>query len=90
MLPCMFSISTEFYVHFKESVALLDRNGPSGVPRTCPKSYTLINDLSHGGWRSEQSPITEDDYKDVCETIIKHIENDFKGQIEYCEKFNAN
>lgn len=54
------------------------------------KSYTLINDLSHGGWRSEQSPITEDDYKEVCETIIKHIENDFKGQIEYCEKFNAN
>ncbi len=54
------------------------------------KSYTLINDLSHGGWRSEQSPITEDDYKDVCETIIKHIEKDFKGQIEYCEKFNNN
>ncbi|WP_281637998.1 AAA family ATPase [Flavobacterium marginilacus] len=54
------------------------------------KSYTLINDLSHGGWRSEQSPITEDDYKDVCETIIKHIEVDFKGQIEYCKKFNKN
>lgn len=54
------------------------------------KSYTLINDLSHGGWRSEQSPITEDDYKEVCETIIKHIEKDFKGQIEYCEKFNKN
>lgn len=53
------------------------------------KSYTLINDLSHGGWRSEQSPITEDDYKDVCETIIKHIEKDFKGQIEYCKKFNT-
>jgi len=52
------------------------------------KSYTLINDLSHGGWRSEQSPITEDDYKDVCETIIKHIEKDFSGQIEYCKKFN--
>lgn len=54
------------------------------------KSYTLINDLSHGGWRSEQSPITDDDYKHVCETIIKHIENAFKGQVEYCEKFNAN
>lgn len=50
------------------------------------KSYTLINDLSHGGWRSEQSPITEDDYKDVCETIVKHIEQDFNGQIEYCKK----
>lgn len=54
------------------------------------KSYTLINDLSHGGWRSEQSPITEDDYKEICETIIKHIENEFKGQIEYCEKFYNN
>lgn len=54
------------------------------------KSYTLINDLSHGGWRSEQAPITEDDYKDVCETIIKFIEKDFKGQIDYCEKFIKN
>lgn len=54
------------------------------------KSYTLINDLSHGGWRSEQTPITEDDYKDVCETIIKHIEGTFKGQIEYCEKLKNN
>lgn len=53
------------------------------------KSYTLINDLSHGGWRSEQAPITEDDYKDVCETIIKHIENNYSGQIEYCKKFNS-
>lgn len=54
------------------------------------KLYTLINDLSHGGWRSEQTPITEDDYKDVCETIIKHIEGTFKGQIEYCEKLKNN
>lgn len=54
------------------------------------KSYTLINDLSHGGWRSEQSPITEDDYKDICEVVVKHIEIDFKGQIEYCEKFYSN
>jgi hypothetical protein len=54
------------------------------------KSYTLINDLSHGGWRSEQAPITEDDYKDVCETIIKHIEKDFNGQIEYCKKLSDN
>jgi wobble nucleotide-excising tRNase len=54
------------------------------------KSYTLINDLSHGGWRSEQAPITEDDYKDVCETIIIHIEKNFNGQIEYCKKYNNN
>lgn len=50
------------------------------------KSYTLINDLSHGGWRSEQSPINEEDYIDVCETLIKHIEAEFNGQIKYCEK----
>ena len=50
------------------------------------KSFTLINDLSHGGWRSEQSPINEEDYIEVCETIIKHIETDYKGQIDYCKK----
>lgn len=50
------------------------------------KSYTLINDLSHGGWRTEQAPINDDDYEDVCETIVKHIENKYKGQIEHCAK----
>lgn len=53
------------------------------------KSYTLINDLSHGCWRSEQLPITEEDFKDVCETIIKHIEKVFKGQIEYCNNIST-
>ncbi|MDR1197717.1 MAG: AAA family ATPase [Prevotellaceae bacterium] len=53
------------------------------------KSYTLIQDLSHGGWRSEQQPITDDDYKDVCETIIAHIEKKFTKQIEYCEKVTS-
>jgi wobble nucleotide-excising tRNase len=52
------------------------------------KTYTLINDLSHGGWRSEQAPISEDDFKDVCETIVAHIEEKYKGQIEYCENIN--
>jgi len=50
------------------------------------KSYTLINDLSHGGWRTEQAPINDDDYEDVCETIVKHIENKYRGQIEHCIK----
>ncbi len=49
------------------------------------KSYTLIQDLSHGGWRTEQAPITNQDYKEICEIIIKHIEKKFKGQIVYCE-----
>ena len=49
------------------------------------KTYTLINDLSHGGWRSEQAPITDADYKDICEEIIAHIEKKFPKQIEYCQ-----
>lgn len=48
------------------------------------KTYTLINDLSHGGWRSEQAPIHEDDMIDVCNTIIDLIDRKYKGQIEYC------
>ena len=50
------------------------------------KSYILINDLSHGGWRTEQEPITNDDYKDVCELVVDHIKKRFNGQILYCEK----
>ena len=50
------------------------------------KSYTFINDLSHGGWRSEQEPMTNEDYQEVCEAIIKHIEKKFPKQIKYCEK----
>lgn len=50
------------------------------------KSFTLINDLSHGGWRTEQSPIINEDYIQICETVIKHIENKYIGQIEYCKK----
>lgn len=50
------------------------------------KSYTLINDLSHGGWRTEQAPITDDEYAEVCEALVKHIEYKFKGQVEHCKK----
>ena len=53
------------------------------------KSFTLINDLSHGGWRTEQAPITDEDYKLICETLITHIEEKYKGQIEYCEKLSS-
>ncbi len=49
------------------------------------KSYTLINDLSHGGWRTEQAPITNNDYKEICELVVKHIEEKFNGQVAYCE-----
>ncbi|REE80684.1 AAA domain-containing protein [Lutibacter oceani] len=50
------------------------------------KTYTLIQDLSHGGWRSEQSPITDENYTEICEVIISHIEEKYKGQIDYCKK----
>ena len=52
------------------------------------KSFTLINDLSHGGWRTEQAPITDEDYQLICETLITHIEEKYKGQIEYCDKLS--
>ena len=51
------------------------------------KSYTYINDLSHGGWRTEQSPMTDDDYRDVCETITSLVEHRYPNQIKYCEGF---
>lgn len=48
------------------------------------KSYTYINDLSHGGWRTEQPPMDDDDYQEVCETIISLIEKRYPNQIKYC------
>lgn len=50
------------------------------------KSYTLINDLSHGGWRSEQMPIRDEEYIDVCEIVITHLEGRFPEQVSYCQK----
>lgn len=50
------------------------------------KTYTLINDLSHGGLRSEQLPILDDDYIDICKDIISHIKINHKGHYEYCQK----
>lgn len=52
------------------------------------KTYTLINDLSHGGWRTEQAPIHDDDFVLVCQTIIGIIEKKYKGQLDYCAKLN--
>jgi len=50
------------------------------------QTYTLINDLSHGGWRTEQTPISNDDFTEICETLITHIETKYSGQIKYCEE----
>lgn len=50
------------------------------------KTYTFINDLSHGGWRNEEAPLLPKDYQDVCECIINHINELYPNQIEYCAK----
>lgn len=50
----------------------------------CKKNYTLINDLSHGGWRTEQQPITREDIISICKDIISYINRKFPGQINYC------
>lgn len=51
------------------------------------QSYSLIQDLSHGAVRNSQPPITNDDFKDVCENVILHINEKFEGQIKYCESY---
>ncbi len=48
------------------------------------KTYTLVQDLSHGGWRSEQAPIYSGSITEVCTAIINLIDNKYKGQVEYC------
>ena len=50
------------------------------------QTYTLINDLSHGGWRTEQTPISNDDFTEICRILITHIETKYSGQIKYCEE----
>lgn len=49
-------------------------------------TYTQIQDLSHGGWRSEQLPFTKEEYVEICRCVVKDIENIFPKQIEYCKK----
>lgn len=49
-------------------------------------TYLFINDLSHGGWRSEQVPLTDDKYIQVCTEVIEHIKTLYPEQIEYCRK----
>lgn len=50
------------------------------------KTYTLINDLSHGGWRNTQQPISANDYILLCQSLILHIESKFPNQIKYCQE----
>lgn len=48
-------------------------------------TYTLIQDLSHGGIRPETDPIKEEDYLEICRHVIKFITDKYPGQIEYCK-----
>ena len=50
------------------------------------KIYTAIQDLSHGAWRDEQPPLTEDDYVEICDAVIQCIRQKHAGQIAYCEQ----
>lgn len=49
-------------------------------------TYTLINDLSHGGLRDEQLPIDESQYKQICDLIINKIEGKYPMQVDFCRK----
>lgn len=48
--------------------------------------YTLIQDLSHGAWRSEQPSVFEDDYTEICKRVIDLIKQKYPGQIAYCKQ----
>lgn len=48
-------------------------------------TYTLIQDLSHGGIRLETNPIKEEDYLEICKHVIQFVTDKYPGQIEYCK-----
>jgi hypothetical protein len=50
------------------------------------RSCILINDLSHGGFRTEQSIISDEDYTLMCNDILHLVGQQFPGQIAYCDK----
>lgn len=49
------------------------------------RTYTYINDLSHGGWRSEQPPLDDKDYVDICDAVVEHVRGKYPKQISFCE-----
>ena len=50
------------------------------------KTYTYINDLSHGGWRSEQPPLDDKDYIDICAAVVENVNKKYPKQICFCEE----
>jgi wobble nucleotide-excising tRNase len=71
------------FENLKDSTDSIDKFIKDFIPDDS-KTYTLIQDLSHGGWRTEQAPIHEDDFVDVCSSIIEMVDKKYKGQITYC------
>ena len=66
----------------QELVTFVDNNSDL---KSCSALYNMIQDLSHGVWRS-QPAIFPDDLKKGCKTIINFIENKYKGQIDNVKK----
>lgn len=48
--------------------------------------YTLINDLSHGALRYDQPAITDDQFMEICSEVIKVVEREYSGQIDFIKK----
>lgn len=59
-------------------ILFVDRNEEL---KKCSSLYNMIQDLSHGVIRS-QPAILPDDIKTGCATIVKFLENRYKGQID--------
>lgn len=74
-------VKFENLVHSKELIADYIKSNISNNKKT----YTLINDLSHGAWRDEQLPVDDSDYVAICETIIELINNKFPFHIAFCK-----
>lgn len=53
--------------------------------KSCSSLYNMIQDLSHGVFRS-QPAISSDDLKKGCKTILNFVANKYKGQIENIKK----
>lgn len=75
------------FENLKDSKDSIDKFIKDFVPDDS-KTYTLIQDLSHGGWRTEQAPIHEDDFIEVCSAIIEMVDKKYKGQIAYCNSLS--
>lgn len=75
------------FENLKDSTDSIDKFIKDFIPDDS-KTYTLIQDLSHGGWRTEQAPIHEDDFIEVCSAIIEMVDKKYKGQITYCNSLS--